>query len=494
MSAQPSTVQLTSGSTAPVSAENLIDGRWVGAADGSQFETFNPSTGSAIGTVANSGATDIDRAVKAARRSFESGDWYRQPPAQRARTLWRVADIIDQHAEQIAHLEVRNNGMTLKNARRLVATGSETFRYFAGWCTKIGGETRQISALGNYHSYTVREPIGVAGLIVPWNVPFIMACNKVASALTAGCSVVLKPAEETPLTAKLLGQCLMEADIPAGVVNIVNGSGERAGAALAAHPDVDKIGFTGSTSVGRLIVAAAAGNLKKVTLELGGKSPVLVFPDADLDAAAAGIALGIFSNSGQACIAGSRVFVHRDVLTALTSKLAAILTKLKVGDGFEQDTDLGPLISGRQLDRVCNLVESGVREGAELIVGGSRLNRQGYFFPPTLLTAPRPGAQILREEIFGPVANILPFSEVDEVVAAANDTEYGLAAAIWTRDIGNAHRTAQRIKAGTVWLNCQMIADRSMPFGGYKQSGWGRENGLEGLEAYLQTKTVFASL
>jgi acyl-CoA reductase-like NAD-dependent aldehyde dehydrogenase len=473
---------------------NLIEGRWQEAASGETIACFNPSSGSQIGSAPASSAADVDRAVSAARRSFESGAWTARAPNWRAQILQKVAALIDQQADEIAQLETRDNGMPITLARALVATGAETFRYFSGWCTKIRGETVQISAPGDFHAYTLREPAGVAALITPWNVPFTMACNKIATALTAGCSAILKPAEETPLSALILGDILMQAGVPEGVINIVCGRGDVAGAALAAHPDVDKISFTGSTDVGRKIVVAAAGNLKRVSLELGGKSPVLVFPDADLDQAAAGIARGIFSNSGQACIAGSRIFVHQKIHDELAARLAVIARQMKVGDGFEAGVNLGPLISQRQLERVSGLVAEGVRDGSQVIVGGNRPDRPGYFFEPTILTAPRPGARILREEIFGPVANLIPFTDIDDVVRQANDTQYGLAAAIWTRDIGIAHRLARRVKAGNIWLNCQLVVDRSMAFGGYKQSGWGRENGLEGLEAFLQTKSVYAAL
>jgi phenylacetaldehyde dehydrogenase len=483
-----------SDAPAAFAGRNLIDGRWLAAQSGELLDARNPSTYALVGSAPASNADDADQAVRAARRSFEAGVWQSRTPAARARILYEVAALIEKRATEIAELETRNNGMPIALARALAGTGAETFRYFAGWCTKIRGETAEVSALGNFHAYTLREPVGVAALIVPWNVPFIMACNKVATALAAGCSVILKPAEETPLTALLLGEILMQAGVPEGVINIVCGTGEVAGAALASHGDVDKISFTGSTDVGRKIVVAAAGNLKRVSLELGGKSPVLVFPDADLDQAAAGIARGVFTNSGQACIAGSRIFVHRDVQADLAGRLATIVGQMKLGDGFEEGVNLGPLISQRQLDRVTALVAEGLRDGSEVVAGGSRPKRQGYFFEPTILTAPKPDSRILREEIFGPVANLLPFNHTNEAIEQANDTEYGLAAAIWTRDIGVAHRTAKRIKAGTVWLNCQLIADRSMAFGGYKQSGWGRENGLEGLDAFLQTKSVFAAL
>lgn len=486
---------MTSAPESPIDiGRNLIDGRWQDATAGETIDCFNPSTGSRIGSAPASTAIDVDQAVSAARRSFESGIWKARAPNWRASVMQRIAALIDQRANEIAELETRDNGMPIALARALVATGAETFRYFSGWCTKIRGETVEISTPGEFHAYTLREPAGVAALITPWNVPFTMACNKIATALAAGCSAILKPAEETPLSALMLGDILMRAGVPEGVINIVCGRGDVAGAALAAHPDVDKISFTGSTEVGRKIVIAAAGNLKRVSLELGGKSPVLVFPDADLDQAATGIARGIFSNSGQACIAGSRIFVHQKIHDELATRLASIAKQMKVGDGFDAGVNLGPLISQRQLDRVSGLVAEGVRDGSQVIVGGQQPDRPGYFFEPTILSAPRPGSRILREEIFGPVANLIPFSDVDEVVRQANDTPYGLAAAIWTRDIGTAHRLVKRIKAGNLWLNCQLVVDRSMAFGGYKQSGWGRENGLEGLDAFLQTKSVYAAL
>lgn len=485
---------MTSTTPAPITGRNLIDGRWQLATTGESIDSINPSSYAQVGSAPASNTDDVDQAVSAARRSFESGAWKSRAPNWRASILQKVATLIDQRADEIAQLETRDNGMPITLSRALVTTGAETFRYFSGWCTKIRGETVEVSAPGEYHAYTLREPAGVAALITPWNVPFTMACNKIATALAAGCSAILKPAEETPMSALLLGEILMQAGVPEGVINIVCGRGDVAGAALAAHPDVDKISFTGSTVVGRKIVVAAVANLKRVSLELGGKSPVLVFPDADLDQAAAGIARGVFSNSGQACIAGSRVFVHQKIHDELAERLAVIARQMKLGDGFEAGVNLGPLISQRQLDRVSGLVAEGLRDGSQVVAGGSRPDRQGYFFEPTILTAPRSGSRILKEEIFGPVANLIPFTDVDDAVRQANDTEYGLAAAIWTRDIGTAHRLAKRIKAGTVWLNCQLVVDRSLAFGGYKQSGWGRENGLEGLEAFLQTKSVYAAL
>jgi phenylacetaldehyde dehydrogenase len=487
---------LSGGAEIPhIAGRLLIDGEWSTPAGPGTIDVFNPADGRIIGTQVAGGGPEIDAAVRSARRAFEERTWTRLAPSERAKILWRVSELIDEEREAIALLETLNNGMPLTTARWTVASAAETFRYFAGWCTKVHGLTSEISNPQQlYHAFTLREPIGVCGLIVPWNIPFNAACSKVATALAAGCVGVLKPAEETPLSAFKLGEILLSAGVPPGVINIVTGLGEAAGAALANHPDVDKISFTGSTEVGKKLVVAAAGNLKKLSLELGGKSPVLVMADADLTLASAGAARGIFINSGQACMAGSRIYVHSSVHDDFVERLAVHARALRLGDGFDPATDLGPLISQRQLDRVCRLVKSGVVDQAQIVTGGAALDRPGYFMPPTVMTGPRPGAEILREEIFGPVVTVMRFDDVDEAVVAANDTEYGLAAAIWTNDIKLGHRTARRIKAGSVWLNCQLATDRSLPFGGYKQSGWGRESGAEGVDAYLQTKSVVAAL
>ncbi len=472
----------------------LVGGQWI--TDGDEaIEVFNPATAEVLCTVPASTLSDVDRAARGARSSFESGVWRRLPGRDRAAILWRVADIIDARAPRLAMLETLNNGMLLQSAERLVRLGAETFRYFAGFCTKIHGlTTESVTPTGRYHAFTLREPVGVAGLIVPWNSPFAFACNKLAVALAAGCSAVLKPAEETPLTALALGEILLEAGVPRDVANIITGRGEIVGAALVAHPDVDKIGFTGSTDVGKSIFRTCADRVKRLTLELGGKSPVIVFADADLDAAVAGIARGIFSNAGQVCMAGSRVYVQRESLDQVVHGLARIASNTSVGSGFDKTSQMGPLISENHLRRVTSLVEKGVSARAEITCGGRRVGGKGFFFQPTIIKEPALDSEIVREEVFGPVATVTAFDDEQAAVRLANDTEYGLAAAIWTSDLVRAHRMAKDIRAGNVWLNCQTVTDRMVPFGGFKQSGLGRESGAEGLDAYLETKAVFFPL
>jgi phenylacetaldehyde dehydrogenase len=473
----------------------LIGGQWVEARSGKTFETFNPATGEVLAHVAEGDRADIDQAVAAARKAFENGPWPDMSPSERGRLMWKLSDLIEQHHQELAELETLDNGKPLLFSRIVdVPTAVDVFRYMAGWATKVEGNTIPISARGKYFAYTLRDPVGVVGQIIPWNFPLIMASWKLAPALAVGCTCVLKPAEQTSLTALRLGELIQKAGFPDGVVNIVPGFGETAGAALAAHSDVDKIAFTGSTEVGKLIARAATENLKKVSLELGGKSPNVVFADADLKAAIPGSASAIFFNQGQICTAGSRLFVHKSIFDKVIEGVAEETTKFSVGPGINPSTNLGPLVSKEQLARVCGYLDSGTTEGAKAIVGGHRIGSTGYFVEPTILVDVKPHMKVVREEIFGPVVTAIPFGDPDEVVKFANDTIYGLASAVWTRDIGKAHRIAAKLRAGTVWLNCYNVFDPALPFGGYKQSGWGRESGHAALELYTQTKSVCAQL
>jgi len=473
----------------------LIGGQWVGAQSGKNFETRNPATGEVLAQVAEGGRVEIDQAVAAARKAFETGPWPDVSPAERGRLLWRLADLIEQNLEELAELETLDNGKPLLFSRLVdVPSAVGFFRYMAGWATKVEGTTIPISARGKYFAYTVREPIGVVGQIIPWNYPLVMAAWKLAPALAVGCTCILKPAEQTPLTALRLGELIQEAGFPDGVVNIVPGFGETAGAALAAHPDVDKIAFTGSTAVGKLIANAATGNLKKVSLELGGKSPNVILADADLKFAIPGSANAIFFNQGQVCTAGSRLFVHQSIFDRVVEGLAGETKKLKVGPGINPANNMGPLVSEEQLNRVCGYLDFGAKEGAKTVVGGKRMGDTGYFVEPTVLVDVTPEMKVVREEIFGPVVTAIPFNEPEEVIGFANDTVYGLAAAVWTRDISKAHRMAAKLRAGTVWINCYNVFDPALPFGGYKQSGWGREMGHAALDLYTESKSVCAQL
>jgi|HubBroStandDraft_5_1064220.scaffolds.fasta_scaffold02713_9 phenylacetaldehyde dehydrogenase len=475
----------------------LINGKWVDAASGKTFKTYNPATGEVLSNIAEGDKEDINRAVQAARAAFETGPWSKISPSERGRMIWRLADLLEKNQEEFAQLESLDNGKPLKIARVAdLPLSIDHFRYYAGWATKIEGHTVPMSGWkqGMFHAYTLREPVGVVGQIIPWNFPLLMAAWKLGPALATGCTIVLKPAEQTPLTALRLGELIQEAGIPDGVVNIVPGYGETAGAALAAHPDVDKVAFTGSTEVGKLILQAAAGNLKKVSLELGGKSPNIIFDDADLDTAIPGAASAIFFNQGQCCCAGSRLYIEKKAFDKVVEGVADNASKIRVRPGFDPESDLGPLVSEEQLNRVCGYLESGQKEGAKAVTGGSREGTTGYFVKPTVLVNTNPKMKVVQEEIFGPVVTAIPFSDPSEIVATANDTIYGLAAGIWTRDIKKAHSMASKIKAGTVWINCYNIFDASLPFGGYKQSGWGREMGHEVLEHYTEVKSVCAAL
>jgi len=477
----------------------FIDGQLVDAKSGKTFETFNPATGDTLANVAEGDAIDIDLAVRAARRAFDDGPWGRMTPSERGRIIWRIGDLINEHAEELAELETLDNGKPLAVARAAdVPLAAELFRYMAGWATKIEGNTIPLSVPyapgAEFHAYTMREPVGVVGQIIPWNFPLLMAAWKLGPALATGNTVVLKPAEQTPLSALYLAEIMAEAGLPDGVVNIVNGFGETAGAALSAHEGVDKIAFTGSTEVGRLIARAATGNLKKVSLELGGKSPNIVFSDADPQAAIAGAANAIFFNHGQCCVAGSRLYVEADRFDEVVAGVADIAQSMKLGDGFDPDTQMGPLVSDEQLGKVSGFLDSGRQEGATIVTGGARHGDRGYFFQPTVIAKTRPDMRVVREEIFGPVVVASPFQSMDEIAATANDSPYGLGAGIWTKDISKAHALAQRIRAGTVWINCYNVFDAALPFGGYKQSGWGREMGHEALEAYTEVKAVCTQL
>jgi phenylacetaldehyde dehydrogenase len=477
----------------------LINGRWVEAASGKTFATHNPATGEVLANVAEGDQEDVNRAVAAARQAFDQGPWSRMTASERGQVIWRVADLIERDAEALAQLETLDNGKPLVAARRDDVGGTiDFFRYYAGWPTKIQGHTVPVSVPDTF-AYTLRQPVGVCAQIIPWNYPLMMAAWKLAPALAAGCTIVLKPAEQTPLSALYLGGLMLEAGVPEGVVNVVTGYGETAGAALSAHMEVDKIAFTGSTEVGKLIMQAAGrSNLKKVSLELGGKSPNIVFADADLDAAKEGAAGGIFYNMGQDCTAGSRLFVEQRVYDEVAQYVADHGKGLTIGNGLDADTDIGPLVSQEQLEKVTGYLRLGPQEGARVLSGGDRAREgdlaNGYFVQPTVLANANNDMRIAQEEIFGPVVTVIPFKDVEDVIRQGNSVNYGLGAGIWTNNLQKAHRVAAGLKAGTVWVNTYGGTDPALPFGGFKQSGIGREMGFEAIELYTEVKSVWVNL
>ena len=472
----------------------LINNRWVSSLSGRTFPTINPATGEEICQVAEADAADVDEAVAAARNAFENGPWPKMSAADRGRLLYKLADLIEENADELAMLESRDNGKPFHVARSAdLGLTIATYRYYAGWADKVQGRT--VPVAGNYFTYIRHEPVGVVGQIIPWNFPLLMQAWKLAPALATGNTVVMKPAEQTPLTALRVGELLMEAGFPDGVVNILPGYGPTAGAAIANHMDVDKVAFTGSTEVGHLIMEAAAkSNLKRVSLELGGKSPNIVFADADMEEAVEGCHFGLFFNQGQCCCAGSRLFVESKCYDEFVERSIARAKRRTVGDPMDPNTEQGPQVDDIQFDKVMGYIESGKRDGAKLAYGGERVGSRGYFIEPTVFVDVKDDMQIAREEIFGPVMSIIKFDDLNDVVRRANKTLYGLAAAVWTRDIGKAHAIANRVRAGTVWVNCYDVFDPGAPFGGFKRSGIGREMGEYGLQQYTELKTVTVKL
>ena len=478
---------------------NFIDGQWCAAVSGRTLAVIDPATGQTVSRVADSDAADVNLAVQAARRAFEQAAWQRMKPALRECLLHRLADLMAANIDILAELESVDNGKSVAVATAVdLPCAIDCMRFMAGMPSKLNGSTLKPSVPflpdGELFAYANYPPVGVVGAIVPWNFPTLLLAWKIAPALAAGCTVVLKPAEETPLTALYMAKLAAEAGFPPGVINVVTGYGHTAGAAISGHSGIDKVTFTGSTEVGRLILQAATGNLKKVTLELGGKSPAIVLPDADLAIAIPGAASGIFFNHGQVCTAGSRLYVHRSRFDQVVEGVADIARNMKVGPGLDPGTEIGPLVSKIQQERVCAYIASGRDSGAEILAGGDSPAGDGFFVNPTVFVNTRPDMKIVREEIIGPVLVASPYDDIEEVIAQANDTPYGLGASIWSRDVSMIHKIAPRIRAGTVWVNCHNVIDAALPFGGFKESGWGRENGVEAVRAYTETQTIVISL
>jgi aldehyde dehydrogenase (NAD+) len=471
----------------------FIGGQWVPAASGKTFETVNPATEEVIADVAAGDAADVDLAAKAARKAFESGPWAKMDARDRGRLINKLADLIEDELDELAALETLDNGKPIRDARGAdLPLVIDCLRYYAGYADKLHGQT--IPVRGNYFTYTRREPVGVAGQIIPWNFPMLMVSWKWGPALAAGCTIVMKPAEQTPLTCLRMARLAQKAGIPDGVINVVPGYGETAGAAIVKHPGIDKVAFTGSGETAQIIMRDAAPTLKRLTFELGGKSPNIVFADADLDAAAVGSHFGLYFNQGQCCCAGSRLFVEDKVYDKFIDRIASMNTSRKLGDPLDPQTEQGPQVDQVQFDKIMHYIDLGTREGAKCLTGGNRWGDRGYYIEPTLFVGVKDDMAIAKDEIFGPVLSVLRFKDLDEIVERANNTTYGLAAAVWTRDIGKAHYLANKIRAGTVWVNCYDVFDAAAPFGGFKMSGMGRELGERGLDAYTEWKTVTVSL
>ncbi|MGG0792076.1 aldehyde dehydrogenase family protein [Peribacillus simplex] len=471
----------------------LINGELVEAASGKTFETLDPSNGTVLAVVSEAGPEDVDKAVKAARKAFDNGPWKKMSASERSRLIYKLADLMEEHKEALAQLDTLDNGKPIGETTNAdVPLAIDHFRYYAGWTTKIVGQT--IPVAGNYFNYTRHEAVGVVGQIIPWNFPLLMAAWKLGAALATGCTIVLKPAEQTPLSALYLGQLALEAGFPPGVLNVIPGFGETAGSPLVDHPDVDKIAFTGSTSVGKMIMRQASGTVKKISLELGGKSPNIILPDADMSKAIPGALMGIMFNQGQVCCAGSRLYIQKKSYDNVVADLVSHAKNIKQGAGLDPSTQIGPLVSSEQMERVGSYIEKGKSEGAEVVTGGNYGQGEGYFVTPTIFAGVEDEMTIAKEEIFGPVVAAMPFDDLDDVINRANNSEYGLAAGLWTQDVKKAHYVANELKAGTVWVNCYNAFDAASPFGGYKQSGIGREMGSYALDNYTEVKSVWINL